>query len=104
VIPITGPARSPSPPLFAGQTLAWRLLFPVRPHVDVSAARAALGAYDLVTKPRHFGIVRVFRHVDQALVAARIVEAGRNEPLYAEMAHVAERHRGAGWVLGCHAN
>ena len=54
-----------SPPLLARQALAWRLLFPVRPHIDVPTARAALSAHDLARKRRHFGIVGVLGHVDQ---------------------------------------
>ena len=61
----------------------------------MTTARPALGAYDLAGKGRDFGVVRVFRHVDQALVSARIVEAGGDEALHTEVAHVAEGHRGA---------
>ena len=80
------------------QRLPLGLLFPVRPYIDVSAARAALGTHDLA--PRHFGILRVLRHVDQPLVSARWVEAVGNKPLLAELAHVAERHRAPGGCLG----
>jgi hypothetical protein len=75
------------------------LLFPVGPHVDVTTARTALGAYDLACERGHFNVIGIARHVDQALVAARIVEAGRDEPLHAEVAHVAERHRRDGRVF-----
>jgi hypothetical protein len=34
----------------------------------------ALGAHDLAAKPRHFGIARIARHVDQGLVAAGVIE------------------------------
>jgi hypothetical protein len=74
------------------------LLFPVRPHIDVSAASTALRAHDLAGKRRYFNVVRVFRHVDQALVAARIVKAGGNEPVHAKAAHVAKCHRLSGRV------
>jgi hypothetical protein len=80
------------------------LFFPVGPHVDVTTARAALGAHDLVGKPGRFGIVGKLRDVDQALVAARIVEAGREQPLHAKVAHCAKRHRRAGSLfLLCHS-
>jgi len=45
---------------------------------------------------------RTGRYVDEALVSARIVEAGGDKVLHAEMAHIAERHRRAGRVLGVH--
>jgi hypothetical protein len=48
----------------------------------------------------HFGIVRIARHVDQTLVSARVVEAEGNKPLHAQVPHVPERHRIAGWVHG----
>jgi hypothetical protein len=66
----------------------------------VAATRAALGAHDLARKRRHFGIVRIFRRINQALVAAGVVKAGRDKSLHAEVAHVAEGHRLAGRVLG----
>ena len=46
-----------------------------RPHVDVPVTRAALGAQGLAGERGDLGIVGIFRHVDQALVSARIVEA-----------------------------
>src|SRR5215467_13796316 len=73
----------------AGQAFAQRLFLPVRPHVDMATARAALGTHNLAGKARHLGIVRVLRHVDQALVAAGIVEAGGDEALHPKMPHVA---------------
>jgi hypothetical protein len=66
----------------------------------VAAARPALGAHDLAGERRHFNIVGVFRHVDQALMAAHVVEAVRDKPLLAQFAHVAELHRGPGGCLG----
>ena len=30
----------------------------------------------------------------------RVIEARRDQRLHAELAHVAQGHRGAGWVLG----
>jgi len=47
------------------------LFFPVRPHVDVSSTRAALGARDLAGERRDY--------VDQSLMSARIVKASGNE-------------------------
>src|SRR5262249_13689664 len=66
-----------------GQALARRLLFPVRPHINLSTFGAALGAYDFAGKRRNLGIVGILRNVDQALVAAGIVEAGGDQPLHA---------------------
>jgi hypothetical protein len=34
------------------------------------------------------GVTGILRHVDQALVSARIAESGRDQPLHAEVAHV----------------
>jgi hypothetical protein len=36
----------------------------------------------------------------QRIVTAGIVEAGRDQPLHAQLAHIAERHRRPGGVLG----
>jgi hypothetical protein len=43
---------------------------------------------------------RMARHVDQDLVPARVVEAIGDQVMHPELAHVAERHRRAGRVLG----
>jgi hypothetical protein len=55
----------------------------------MSAARAALGANDLLAKSRDFDIVDILSHVDQALVSARRVQTVRDEAAHPEMAHVA---------------
>jgi hypothetical protein len=49
------------------------------------------------------GFSRVAPHVDHCSVAAGIIQARCNQPLHAELAHVAERHRRTGGVLefGC---
>ena len=57
--------------MFADQAFARRLLFAIRPHVEVATARATLRAYDLISERWHFNVVGVFRHVDQALVFDR---------------------------------
>jgi hypothetical protein len=75
------------------------LLLPVEPHVDVAATRTALGTHNLAGEPRHLGVSRKLGDVDQPLVAAGIVQTGCEQPLHAEVAHVAQGHRWAGWVL-----
>ena len=77
-----------------------RLFLPIRTHVYVAATRPTLGAHGLAGKRRDLGVVGILRHVDQTLVSARIVEASGDEVLHAEVAHVTERHRRAGRVLG----
>ena len=64
--------------LLAGQVLAWWLLFPVRLDVDLVAAAAAL-------------------RTDHARA-----EPLCHQVLHAQLAHVAERHRGYGGLLGFH--
>jgi hypothetical protein len=49
-------------------------------------------------------LARIARRVDDRLVAARIIEAIGDEVLHALSAHVAERHRRAGWVFGIYLN
>ena len=49
---------------------------------------------------RHLSLGRVARHVEQRGVSAGVVMTERDQPLHAERAHVAERHRRAGRVLG----
>jgi hypothetical protein len=63
----------------------------------------ALRAHHLVGEPRHFGLGRITRHIDQSLVPAGIVKARGDQPLRAEVAHIAERHCGAGRLLGLHS-
>jgi len=63
-------------------------------------ARSALSANDFAGEGRHLGIVGIFRHVDEALMSAGIAEAGGDEMMHAEMAHVAQRHRRTLRVLG----
>ena len=67
------------------------------------SSAAALGADHVAAKPRNLYVGRIARHVDQALVPAGIVEARRNQPCYAQLAPVAERHRRTGRVLGFHS-
>jgi len=44
-------------PLFADQVFARRLLFPIRPHVEMATARTTLRAHDLISERRHFNVV-----------------------------------------------
>jgi hypothetical protein len=81
-----------------------RLLAPVRAHVDVVPLGAALFADDVLSKPRQFSVVRIFRYVDQARVPTLVAEAVDHELLHPKCAHVAERQRRAGWVLGAHCS
>jgi hypothetical protein len=47
------------------------IALPVRPHVNaLSAALAALGT---LLEPRHLDVIGIVRHVDQRLMAARIL-------------------------------
>ena len=78
-----------------------RLFLPVRSDIDVPSTSAAFGTDNLRGEGWHVYIAGVFRHVDEPLMAARIVEARCDQPLHAEMAHVAERHsaaRAAVWL------
>jgi hypothetical protein len=61
--------------------------------------RAPLRTDNLVGEPRHLGVAWVLRHVDQPLVPARVVQAGRKQPLHTEVAHIVQGHRWAGCVL-----
>ena len=89
-----------SPPLLAGQARPGRLLFSILAYVDLASATAALGADNARAKPRHFSLGWISRYIDQTLVSAGVVQAGRKQPLHAELAHVAERHRRAGGCFG----
>ena len=84
----------------SGQALAWRLLFPIWTHVDLIAWAAALGADNTTAEPRHLGLSRIVRHIDQRGVAAGIVEAVRDQVPHVQLAHIAERHYGTGRLLG----
>ena len=86
---IATPCRSGSPAAAAPS---------VRARVDVSTP--ALAALHARAERRHLGLGRIARHVDQCAVTAGIVEAGRDQVVHAQLAHVAERHRRAGGVLG----
>src|SRR5262249_11499804 len=77
------------PPLLAGQARPRRLFIPVPPHVDVPATRAALCTYYLAREQRHFNIVGILRHVDQALMSASVDKASGDKVMHVEMAHVA---------------
>jgi hypothetical protein len=94
---IGGPPRLA--PHLAGQELQ-RLFFPVWAHLKMWTARAAFRTHNLLGQRRHFDIVGKLRHVDQRRVTAGVIQAGRNQPLHAECAHVAEGHRRAGRLLG----
>ena len=63
-------------------------------------AAFTLCADNFIRERRHLGIGRILRDVDQTLVTARILEAGGNEMMHAEMAHVAERYGLTGRLLG----
>jgi hypothetical protein len=65
------------------------------------AARAALGADRMPADVRVFSFRRIAKHLNQCVMAARIIEARGDQPLHAERAHVAEGHRRAGWVFHC---
>jgi hypothetical protein len=67
-----------------------RPLSPVRPHV-----RTWPGAGTRAPQ-----IIGITRHVDQRLMPTRVIEAERDQMMHAQLAHVAERHRRAGWALG----
>jgi hypothetical protein len=57
ILAFTAPAKSVDLlPLLPGQALARRLLFPIRPHVDLVSPAAALGALHARAKPRHLGV------------------------------------------------
>ena len=73
--------------------------FPVRPHVNVPPACPAFGTDNLVGEPRHLSVAGIVRHVDKSVVSTRIVEAGGDQPVHPEMAHIVQGHRWAGWVL-----
>jgi hypothetical protein len=45
--------------MVAGEALARRLFLPVRPHVDLTTTRPALGAHDLARKRRDLGVGRI---------------------------------------------
>jgi hypothetical protein len=45
----------------------------------------------------------ILRHIDQCLVPARIVVAIGDQVMHTLLAHIGERHRRAGWVLGAHS-
>jgi hypothetical protein len=75
---IATPCRSGSPAAAAPS---------VRACVDVSTP--ALAALHARAERRHLGLGRIVRHVDQRHVTAGIVEAGRDQPLHAQLAHVA---------------
>ena len=79
-----------------------RLLFPARSNVDLVPTAAALGADHARAEIRDFSFGRITPHFDQRSVTAGVIEARRNKPLHAQLAHVAERLRWAGWVLGVH--
>jgi hypothetical protein len=69
---------------------------------DAVAPAAALGTDHPAFQVPHLGLGRVARHIDQRRMSAGIVEAVRDQVLHAKLAHVAERHRRTGRVLGCH--
>ena len=100
--PVLKPAGKCSAPHLAGQAVARWLLFPIWAYVDLVAPTAALGTDDPASEPRHLGLGRIARYVDQCGMSAGIVQTERDQVLHAEIAHVAERHRRAGGVLGVH--
>ena len=73
---------------------------PPSPRIRRRPAAALHPAFE----PRHLGLDRIARHVDQRLMAARVVEAEGDQVLHAQLAHVAERHRRAGFasLVRCH--
>jgi hypothetical protein len=64
------------------------LLFPVRPHVDVAATRTALAQTTLLANDGT-SVSSGYLETSMALMSARIIEAGGDEMMHAEMAHVA---------------
>jgi hypothetical protein len=74
---IATPCRSGSPAAAAPS---------VRARVDVSTP--ALAALHARAERRHLGLGRIARHVDQCAVTAGIVEAGRDQVVHAQLAHV----------------
>ena len=80
------------------RALGRRLFFPVRAHVDLDAPAAALAAFHPAFEPRHLGLGRVARHVNQPWFGRS--HRGRTRSSDAALlAHVAERHRRAGWEI-----
>ena len=64
---------------------------------------AAFAAFDPVLEPRHLDVIRVLGNIDARLMPAGVIEAGGDKAMHAEAAHVAERHRFAGRMLGDHS-
>jgi hypothetical protein len=62
----------------------------------MAASRSALRAGDLTRERRHLGIGGIARYVDEALMSARVAEAGGDKMMHTKVAHVAQRHRLAG--------
>jgi len=81
---------------FPAQLSAGRLLFRVRPHVNISVT--PLAAFYARPERRRFDIIRIARHVDQGMMPTSVVVAERDQVLHAQLARVAERHR---WAIGC---
>src|SRR5262249_23706959 len=88
------------PPFLPDQRRLHRLLQPIRS--GVGADHAARGADHLLAKPWHGHVIGVVIGTDNRLGLAIWVDAVHGETTHAELAHVAERHRIAGWVLGFH--
>jgi hypothetical protein len=57
---------------------------------------------NLIT-PKSDGTSVIARHVDQRRVPTDVVEAIGDQVMHTLLAHVAERHRRAGWVLELHS-
>ena len=75
-----GPARGL---IVAQHRRSPRLLFLVRPHIDVAPARAALVAHDLASERRSLNVIGMARHGDQRLTAAGVVVAARDQSAHA---------------------
>jgi hypothetical protein len=68
----------------------------------VALAGAARGADDPPAEIRNFRFGRVAKHFDKGFVPTRRVKARCDQSLYAQLAHIAERHGLAGWVFWLH--
>jgi hypothetical protein len=75
--------------------------FPVWPHVHSLAP--ALAALHAQAKARNLNLIGILIDADNRSVLTRMVEAVNRKTANALLAHVAERHRRAGFVtLLCH--
>jgi hypothetical protein len=77
-----------SPPYLHGQARPRRLLFPVRPHVDLVSTAAALGADHPAAEVRQFSFGWVAPDFYQRSMTAGIVEARRDKSPHTQLAQL----------------